>query len=146
MKIGEDDFIVDMAVIKPNSQIVTISSKGYGKRSDVDEYRLQTRGGMGVKAGVFNEKTGDLVALKQTYEDNDILLIADNGVIIRTPLDQISKLSRVSQGVKVMRLKDDNFIVGVALVKKEDEENTAEGENILTEQDNSAIISTQENA
>lgn len=146
MKIGENDFIVDMAIIKPNSQIVTISSKGYGKRSDVDDYRLQTRGGMGVKAGVFNEKTGELVALKQTYDDNDILLIADNGVIIRTPLDQISKLSRVSQGVKVMRLKDDNFIVGVALVKKEVEEDSAEGENTLTAENNSAIISTQENA
>ena len=144
MKLAENDFIVDMAIIKAGSQIVTISSNGYGKRSNVDEYRLQSRGGMGVKAGVYNEKTGKLVALKQTYEDNDILLIADNGVIIRTPLEQISKLSRVSQGVKVMRLKEENFIVGVALVKKEEEENVTEGENALTENNETAIISAQE--
>ena len=145
MKLSDGDFIVDMAIIKAGSQIVTISSKGFGKRSDVDDYRLQSRGGMGVKAGVFNEKTGNLVALKQTFEDNDILLIADNGVIIRTPLEQISKISRVSQGVKIMRLKEDNFIVGVALVKKE-EESADEGENKLTEEGNSAIIKPQENA
>ena len=145
MKLADDDFIVDMAIIKAGSQIVTISSKGYGKRSCVDEYRLQSRGGMGVKAGVFNEKTGNLVALKQTYEDNDILLIADNGVIIRTPLDQISKLSRVSQGVKVMRLKEENYIVSVALVEKE-EENSQEGENDLTKENQTAIIEPQESA
>jgi DNA gyrase subunit A len=122
MKLTNDDFIVDMAVIKKDSQIITISSKGYGKRSSVNDYRLQSRGGMGVKAGIFNEKTGSLVALKQSYDDNDILLIADNGIIIRTPIDQISSLSRVSQGVKVMKIKDENFIVSVALVKKEEQE------------------------
>ena len=148
MKLTNDDFIVDMAVIIPNSQIVTISENGFGKRSDVADYRLQSRGGMGVKAGIFNEKTGHLVALKQVIEDNDIMLIADNGIIIRTPLDQISKISRVSQGVKVMRLKD-NKIVGVALVKKEnDEENSVEevneDENNLTKNDENAILEHQE--
>ena len=79
---------------------------------------------------VFNEKTGALVALKQSFEDNDILLIADNGVIIRTPIDQISSLSRVSQGVRVMKLKDDAKIVSVALAEKaEEEENFEDGEN-----------------
>lgn len=135
MKLASEDYIVDMAVIKPNSQIITISEKGYGKRSNVDEYRLQSRGGMGVKAGVFNEKTGHLAALRQSIEDNDIMLIADNGVIIRTPVEQISSLSRVSQGVKVMKLKDDNIIVGVALVKK-DEENDENQENEQITSDN----------
>ena len=130
MKLAENDFIVDMTVIKPGSQIITISSNGYGKRCDVDEYRLQARGGMGVKAGVFNEKTGSLVALKQSFEDNDILLIADSGIIIRTPISQISKISRVSQGVKVMRLRDDNFIVGVALAEKEEEEPEQNSDNL----------------
>ena len=134
MKLASDDFIVDMAIVKEGSQIITISSKGYGKRSDVEDYRVQSRGGMGVKAGVFSDKTGYLVALKQSFEDNDILLIADNGIIIRTPLEQISKLSRVSQGVKVMKLKEENVIVSVALVKKEDEENPTENaENPATE-------------
>lgn len=130
MKLSDDDYIVDMAIVKPNTQIITISENGYGKRSDVDEYRLQTRGGKGVKAGVFNKKTGNLVALKQSVLEDDILLIADNGIVIRTPIEQISSISRVSQGVKVMRLKDENKIVGVALVKKEEENNE---ENVLSE-------------
>ena len=132
MKLAEDDYIIDMVVAKPNSQIITISSKGYAKRSDVDEYRLQSRGGMGVKAGVFNEKTGHLVALKQSTEKNDIMLISDDGVIIRISLEQVSHLSRVSQGVKAMRLKNDSSIVGVALVKEEeqldDQQNAEEGQ------------------
>ena len=143
LKLSKDDYIVDMAVVKGSSQIVTISEHGYGKRSDVEDYRLQSRGGMGVKAGVFNEKTGLLASLKQSIEDDDIMLIADNGVIIRTPVNQISKLSRVSQGVKVMRLKDENKIVGVALVKKEEiqEDNedgslTEEGQSMKAVLDN----------
>ncbi len=130
MKLGDLDYIVDMTIIKPDSQIITISEHGYGKRSNVDEYRLQSRGGKGIKAGIFNEKTGKLVALKQSIEDDDIMLIADNGVIIRTPIEQISALSRVSQGVKVMKLKDENKIVGVALVKKEESENNENNENL----------------
>ncbi|MBQ8909113.1 MAG: DNA gyrase subunit A [Clostridia bacterium] len=123
MKLADDDYIIDMVVAKENSQIITVSAKGYAKRSDVEEYRLQGRGGMGVKAGVFNEKTGNLVALRQSTEKCDIMLISDDGVIIRVSLDQISHLSRVSQGVKAMRLKNESSIVGVALVK-EDEEQT----------------------
>lgn len=121
MKLSENDYIVDMSVVKPNAQVITISENGFGKRCDVSEYRLQTRGGMGVKAGIFNEKTGKLVALRQTTQDSDIMLIADNGIIIRTPLEQISALSRVSQGVRIMKLRDEAKIVGVALAKKEEE-------------------------
>ncbi len=130
MTLSDEDEIIDMTIVKQGSQIVTISENGYGKRSSVDEYRLQGRGGMGVKAGVFNEKTGKLVALKQISGDEDILMIADSGVIIRTPVDAISMFSRVSQGVKVMRLKDGAKIVSVALADKEDVQ-----ENEFSEQD-----------
>lgn len=120
MTLANGDEIIDMTIVQPGSQIVTISENGYGKRSSVDEYRLQGRGGMGIKAGVFNEKTGLLVALKQTSGDQDILMIADSGVIIRTPLESISHISRVSQGVKVMRLREGAKIVAVALAEKEE--------------------------
>ncbi len=129
MTLADGDKIIDMTIVREGSQIVTITENGYGKRSSVDEYRLQGRAGMGIKAGVFNEKTGKLVALKQTNGDEDILMIADNGVIIRTAVDSISQFSRVSQGVKVMKLKGDAKIVSVALAAKEEEEpQTAEGE------------------
>lgn len=120
MALSQGDTIIDMTIIKKGSQIVTITENGYGKRSNESEYRLQGRGGMGVKAGVFNEKTGKLVALKQISGDEDILMIADSGVIIRTPIEDISIFSRVSQGVKVMRLKDGAKIVSVALTEKQE--------------------------
>lgn len=161
MKLSEMDYIVDMTIVKPGSQIITISEHGYGKRSDVDDYRLTGRGGKGIKAGTFNEKTGKLVALKQSIEDDDIMLIADNGMIIRTPVSQISSHSRGSQGVKIMRLKDENKIVSVALVKKEDEQaqdlqsdeetreelelNQGFSEEDLTNEEKSAILDNQNN-
>ncbi|MBE7073610.1 MAG: DNA gyrase subunit A [Clostridiales bacterium] len=126
MRLSNDDYIIDMVVAKADSQIITVSSKGYAKRSDVNEFRLQGRGGMGVKAGIFNEKTGDLVALRQSTEKNDIMLISDDGVIIRISLDQVNHLSRVSQGVKAMRLKKESSIVGVALIKEDEEQSTSE--------------------
>ena len=122
MSLSKDEEVIDMTLVKPGSQIITISEYGYGKRSSIDDYRLQGRGGMGIKAGVFNEKTGKLVALKQTSGDEDILMIADSGVVIRTPVDAISQFSRVSQGVKVMKLKNDAKIVAVALTEKEEAE------------------------
>ena len=128
MSFNEGEHAIDMTIVKAGSQIITISENGYGKRSDVDEYRLQGRGGMGIKAGVFNEKTGKLVAMKQTSGDEDLLITTDNGVVIRTPIDSISHLSRVSQGVKVMRLKGDAKIMAVALAEKELEEEPAEAE------------------
>ena len=161
MKLSEMDYIVDMTIVKPGSQIITISEHGYGKRSDVDDYRLTGRGGKGIKAGTFNEKTGKLVALKQSIEDDDIMLIADNGMIIRTPVSQISSHSRGSQGVKIMKLKDENKIVSVALVKKEDEQaqdlqsdeetreelelNQGFSEEDLTNEEKSAILDNQNN-
>lgn len=122
MDIGKNDLIVDMSVVDPESELITITEYGFGKRSSIAEYRLQTRGGKGVKAGNFNEQTGHLVALKQVSKDEDLMIIADNGVIIRTPIEEISLISRSTKGVKVMKLRDDAKIVSVALALKEDEE------------------------
>ena len=121
MKLSENDAVIDMAIVRENGKIITISENGFGKQTDADEFRLQQRGGMGVKAGIFNEKTGKLVALKQIEEDSDLVMIADNGVIIRTHTDDISTYSRLSQGVKIMKLRGNSKIVSVALTKREEE-------------------------
>ncbi len=121
IKLSENDYVVDMAIVHENATIITISENGYGKRTDVEEFRLQQRGGSGVKAGIFNEKTGKLVALKQIVDECDLLLIADSGIIIRTPTEDISTFSRVSQGVKIMKLKNNARITGVALAEKSEE-------------------------
>ena len=128
MKLAEGDYIVDMAIVHENSSIITITENGYGKRTPIDDFRLQQRGGSGVKAGIFNEKTGKLVALKQIDEDCDLLMIADSGIIIRTHVENISQFSRVSQGVRIMRLKNDAKITSVALAAKDEEEETSETE------------------
>jgi len=122
MKISEEDKIVSAEVIKPGVEILTITENGYGKRTNESEYRLQGRAGKGIKAGEFNEKTGNIVALRQIEADKDIMLIADNGLIIRTPVDSISVISRTAQGVRVMKLRAGTKIVQVAFVEKEEVE------------------------
>ena len=140
MLISEEDRIVEMTVVKEGYDVFTISSNGFGKRSDIEDYRLQSRGGKGIKAGVFNDKTGRLVSLKLVKEDNDIMLIADNGIVIRTPACDISKIGRDTKGVKVMRV-DGARVVTVAIVAHQEEEkeelSNEVGENaevVLTEE------------
>lgn len=127
MEIDEDDAVVDMISVKEGYDILTVSALGYGKRSDVNEYRLQTRGGKGVKAGVFNEQTGSLVCMKLVREEEDVMLIADNGVVIRTRADEISRIGRDTKGVKIMKLNGGS-IATVAVVPHSEEE-PEEGEN-----------------
>ena len=122
IKLGEGEYIVDMSVIEPECDMLTVSSLGYGKRSSEDEYRLQSRNGKGIKAGIFNEVTGNLVNLKQVKEDNDILLIADDGQIIRVHAKEINKIGRNTKGVKIMNLSKKAKIVNVVVVPSEEEE------------------------
>lgn len=113
--LEKKDYVVDMIAIKPNHSILTVTEKGFGKRSDPEEYRLQVRGGKGVKAGQFSEKTGKLVNMKQVTDDEDIMMIASNGIIIRTRAKYINKIGRGTVGVRIMRLTDDNTVVCVAI-------------------------------
>ena len=128
MDLGEGDYLVDMLVVKPGCQILTITSKGYGKRSEVEDYRLQGRAGKGIKAGVFNEKTGHLVNLKIVGEDEDIMIISNNGTIIRMHVSDISMIGRNTQGVRVMRLKDSEVATVAVAPREEEEEASGEEE------------------
>ena len=127
IKMNKGDYVVDMAVIQKGCQILTVSENGYGKRSDPADYRLQTRGGKGIKAGIFNSKTGKLVNLKQIKEDQDVMLISDSGTIIRLEAKQISKIGRDTQGVRIMKIKDAAYKVVCASVTEHQEE-VEEGE------------------
>ena len=145
MRIEEGESIVAMTVIRPGTQIVTISENGFAKRTAVDNFRLTKRGAKGVKAGVFTEKTGGLIALVQVDENDDLMLIADTGVIIRTPVAQIRELARTSLGVKVMRLKDGARLISASATRKalEDEEGLAE-ETAENDEENPQEIQTEE--
>ena len=118
--LGKEDIVVDMLIIDPNFDLFTLTSLGYGKRSKIEDYRLQSRGGKGIKAGVFNEKTGYLVNLKPVTDDNDIMIITTGGTIIRMHADTISCIGRSTRGVRVMNVKD-STIATVDITERDDE-------------------------
>ncbi len=123
MRIAEGAYMVDLAVVHENSEILTVTSNGYGKRSSISEYPLQGRAGKGVKAGVFNEKTGDLVNLKVLDDNADVMMITGGGIVIRVHADEISRIGRATQGVRIMRLKDQKAsVVSIALAPYEEDE------------------------
>ena len=121
MTLNDDDYVVDMSIIKEGYEVITMTENGYGKRSNVEDYRLQSRGGKGVKAGVFNEKTGKLINLKLVSAQEDIMIITSNGTIIRVAADDISTIGRDTQGVRIMRI-DDSTVSKIAISPKGDEE------------------------
>ena len=127
MDLDADDKLIAMTVVKEDQNVLTITSNGYGKLSDISDYRLQGRAGKGVKAGNFNEKTGELVYLGFVKEDEDVMLITDNGIVIRVKSTDISKVGRDTQGVIIMRM-DKTKVSTVAVVPHEDEEEFVEGE------------------
>ncbi len=119
----EGDYVVDMAVIEKGStkDVLTVTELGYGKRCALDEYRVQSRAGKGSKAGKFTDETGSIVNLKLVDPTDDVMLIANTGIIIRMPVGEISRISRSTKGVRIMRLKDDGKVVCVAVAAHEEE-------------------------
>ncbi len=121
--LAKGDVIVDMLVVDKSKDIFTLTSQGYGKRSSIEDYRLQTRGGKGIKAGVFNEKTGELVNMKQVDDENDIMIITTGGTIIRMHADTISRIGRSTRGVRVMNVKE-SLVSTVDVTERDDEAET----------------------
>ena len=143
--LNDGDYVIDMQVIRPTDTVITISSNGYGKRSSIDEYRLQTRAGKGIKAGVFNEKTGFLVGIKPVNEDQDIMMISDQGVAIRTQVNEISLIGRDTQGVRVMKLNGSSIAtIAIAPHEEEEEEEFDEDGNPIVRDEEGNIIENAE--
>ena len=148
MDLAEGDEVISVAKVEEGKQVLAITQKGYGKRTDISEFRVQSRGGKGIMAMRLTEKTGLLAAQLLVSEDEDIMLITDDGTIIRMPVDGISVIGRVSQGVRVMRVEDESRIVGVTATERdEDPEEDTEEEPTggLNAADGEAIV-TGENA
>ena len=122
IRLNEGEYIVDMAVVREGKEMLTISELGYGKRSSVDEYRIQGRNGKGIKAGIFNEQTGNLVNLKQVTEKDDIILITDDGQIIRIKASEINVIGRNTKGVRIMKMRNNRKIIAVAITPSDEEE------------------------
>lgn len=120
--LAEDDDVIGLAVVKDGAQVLAITENGYGKRTRIDEYRLQTRGGKGIIAMKLTEKTGQLAAQLLVQEEEDLMIITDDGTIIRLPISGISTFSRNTQGVRVMRVTGDSRIVSVTNTQPEEDE------------------------
>ena len=135
IKMDKDERVVDMTIIKEGCDALTITENGYGKRTDLSEYSLQGRAGKGVKVGVLNDKTGNVVNLKLVDPDNDdLIIIADNGITIRVKAGDVSKMGRNTQGVKIMRMKDATSKVSAFTVVPHDEGETTEAPAETAEQ------------
>lgn len=146
MKIEDNENIIDMIVLNTEKDILTVTELGYAKRSNPEAYRVQGRRGKGVKAGVFNEKTGKVVALKSITAENDILAISSDGVMIRTHADTINLVGRTSLGVRLMKVGSKSQIVSVAVVDREtlDEEELEVNEAEIVIEENNTNIETKE--
>lgn len=117
----EDSHVVGMELADETSEVLVISRCGFGKRTTIDEYKVQNRGGKGVKTLNITEKNGKLISLKTVSGTEDLMIITNDGIVIRMPIDQISTTGRVTQGVKLIRLNDGQFVANVAVIDSEDD-------------------------
>ena len=139
--LDEGDEVIGMICIEPDSKqdVLVLSENGYGKRTDLDEYRVTNRGGKGVKTINITDKTGDLIAIQAVTDDNDLMIINRSGVTIRTKVEQIRVAGRATQGVKIINLREGDVIASVMAVPVSDEEEieenvvVAEGAEATTE-------------
>ncbi|WJE39284.1 DNA gyrase subunit A [Bacillus safensis] len=141
--LSEDDIVVGMEILEPDANVLIVTEKGYGKLTPEKEYRVQSRGGKGLKTCKITDNNGPLVAVKATNAEaeEDLMIITGSGVIIRMAVSDISTTGRVTQGVRLIRLGDDEHVATVALVEQsqeDDEENNEENvETIESDQEQS---------
>ena len=122
IELDDDDEVIGMDIIDDDCDVLVISEYGYGKRTSADQYRVQKRGGKGLKTCNIQERNGSLVAMKTVTEDDDLMIITDTGVLIRIPVSDISQFGRIAMGVKLIRLDEGSKVTSVAVVEKEDDE------------------------
>ena len=128
IELEKKDQVIDLVVVRRKSTLLTVTEKGMGKRSELDEYRVQHRGGRGIITLKRADKTGDIVALKEVLPDDELMMITKKGIMIRVPVEGIRISGRNTQGVKIMNLTPGDLVVDVARVVKEDEADDGAGD------------------
>ena len=123
IKLDDDDFVIGMESIisRENATLLAITENGFGKRTELDEYRVQTRGGKGILTYKITAKTGNIVGIRITTDDEDVMIITENGTIIRLEVKDINVLGRTTQGVTLMRTNEGK-VVSIETIKPEEEE------------------------
>ena len=131
LNLRGEDVVIGMVVVRPDATLLVVSEKGMGKRTDVDAYRMQKRGGRGVINLKTSEKTGDVIAIKAVSEDEQLMMITRKGVVNRQRVSEISHIGRATQGVKLMNLDKGDTVVDVArIVLDDDDEEGLDGEGM----------------
>ena len=130
--LGDDDEVVGVAVIKSDDSILTVTENGYGKRTAVSEYKLQSRGGKGVFTIKTSERNGNVVGVLPVVDEDQVMLIANSGKVIRMPMDTIRIIGRNTQGVRLINLEEEELVVGLTMLAREEvvdeEDDTVGGE------------------
>ena len=136
IRLSEKDRVVGMITAKIGGSILTVTEKGYGKRSDLKDYRLTKRGGKGIKTIKTTEKTGMMIAILDVIDNDDLMIITENGVVIRQHLNDIRVMGRNTQGVKLIKLDKDDFIADIAkVVREEDDKSLPEDDSVKEDKD-----------
>jgi DNA gyrase subunit A len=137
MRLGKGQQLISMLIPEPGAQILTASERGFGKRTPLSKFPRRGRGGQGVIAMVSNERNGKLVGAVQVLEDEEIMLISDQGTLVRTRVSEVSSLGRNTQGVTLIKLAKDEKLVGLERVQEpsaEDDEELLEGDQALDDE------------
>jgi len=127
----KDEVVGMIAVDDPTATVMVVSEKGYGKRTDIEDYRVTNRGGKGVKTITITEKTGDLIAIKSVTDDDDLMIINKSGIVIRIVLSHLRVIGRATQGVRLINLKGNDAIASVAKIEHEDDPEEEVSEDVL---------------
>ena len=137
IELAEGDRVVAMSIVEEDTDVLAITENGYGKRTAIEEYRLQSRAGKGINAMNLTDKTGGLAGQLLVRSDEDILIITDDGTIIRTPVDSIPLHGRATQGVRLMRVAEGSRIMSIERAEQEPEEDELlpEGEELQAPED-----------
>ncbi|HOQ36809.1 MAG TPA: DNA gyrase subunit A [Acetivibrio sp.] len=129
IKLEDDDEVIGMSAYIENTSLLVVTENGFGKRTELDEYKVQFRGGKGILTYRVTERTGKLVGMKLVCDDDDVMLISSDGTIIRIKVQDISVLGRATQGVTLMRLDEGVKVMAVARIVNEDDDGVEDGKN-----------------
>ncbi|MCH5331583.1 MAG: DNA gyrase subunit A [Alistipes sp.] len=142
--VDDDDEVIGMICLEPDcgQDVLVLSENGFGKRTDLDEYRVTNRGGKGIKTINITDKTGDLIAIQAVTDENDLMIINRSGLTIRTAVSQIRVAGRATQGVRIINLRDGDAIASVMAVPASDDEPASEGVVVNEESSDTAAPAT----
>jgi DNA gyrase subunit A len=126
--LRDDDYVVAMEVVKPGGTLLTVTEQGFGKRTEIDEYRVQSRGGVGIINIQTSERNGKVAGISYVHNDDEVMLISQQGMILRMKAGGIRTIGRATQGVRLIEMEEGDAVVSVAKLAEREDEDEAAGE------------------